>query len=165
MQKSLGISQKTAGKLCLSANRLLSVSLATLEGRINWLQARFNTSEVKLRKTIERRPEVLTFSIEGNVEPSLENIQSGLELSDKELTKMIVNQPDTLLHNFSSFEKLAARLSFLRDFLSIEEGDIAKLRKVISKRPEILYWPEESMLESQQWINGGIKTRCLVLKN
>ena len=107
MQDRLGISQKTAGKLCLSANRLLSVSLATLEGRIDWLQARFNTSEVKLRKTIERRPEVLTFSIEAKVGPSIGNIQSGLELSDKELTKMIVNQPDLLLHNFSSIGTIA----------------------------------------------------------
>ena len=108
-----------------------------------------------MRKTIERRPEVLTFSIEGNVETSLGNIQSGLELSDKELTKMIERKPRLMEKNFSS-EKLAERIAFLRDILKIEKNDLSSLRKAILKRPDILYWSEESMLESQQWIKNRL---------
>ena len=155
LQERLDISQKVAGKLCLHANRLLSVSLATLERRIDWLQARLNINKADLRKIIKRDSLVLVLSIEENIEPSLQNIQSVLELSDKELTKMVVRAPEVLCKNFSA-EKLASRFSFLLDLLNIEESDIASLRKAVVYCPDILYWPEESMLESQQWMKDRL---------
>ena len=153
IEERLGISKKEASRLCLKANRLLNVMLETLESKIDWLQARLNLNKVQLRRIIEGSPVALALSIEDNLEPTLDNIQSGLGLSDKELTKIVWKTPEVLQKNFS-FEKLAVRLSFLRDLLSIKEGDIAKLRKAVLKRPEILFWPEESMLESQQWIKN-----------
>ena len=100
LQERLGISQKAAGKLCLQASRLLSVSLATLEGRIDWLQARLNINKADLRTIIKCDALVLVLSIEENIEPSLKNIQSVLELSDEELTKMVVRASDVLSKNF-----------------------------------------------------------------
>ena len=64
LQNRLGISKKEASRLCLKANRLLNVSLETLEGRIDWLQARLNLSMADLRKIIKRSPVVLTCSTE-----------------------------------------------------------------------------------------------------
>ena len=151
LQKRLGVSQKDVGRLFLRANRLLNVSLETLVLKIDWLQARLDLSKSDLRKIIKREPVTLAYSIKDNLEPSLGNIQNSLALSDKELTKMIVSTPELLSRDMST-KKLAARLSFLYDKLNIEEGDIEKLRKAIIKRPPILYWPEKSMLESQQWI-------------
>ena len=153
IEERLGISKKEARQLCLVANRVLNVSLKTLESKIDWFQARLNLNKVQLRRIIERSPVILALSVDDNLEPTLDSIQSSLELSDKELTKIVWKTPDVLQNNFSS-EKLAVRLSFLRDLLSIKEGDIAKLRKAVLKRPEILFWSEESMLESQQWIKN-----------
>ena len=154
LQERLGISKTAVGRLFLKKNRLLGSSLETMENRLDWLQARLDLNKAQLLKILGRRADVLTLSTEDNVEPSLDNIQSVLELSDKELTKMIVKQPDLLLNNFSSIDKLAARLSFLQDSLRIEGGDITKLRKVILRGPEILHWPEESMLETKQWLEN-----------
>ena len=154
LQKRLGISQNAAGKLCLIAKTLLGLTLETLEGKIDWLQARLDLNKQQLRSIIERRPEVLTFSIEAKVGPSIGNIQSGLELSDKELTKMIVNQPDLLLHNFSSIGTIASRISFLQEFLNVKVGDIATLRKVILRQPNVLEYSEERMLDVQQWLEN-----------
>ena len=82
LQERLGISQKDAGKLCLSANRLLCSSLETLESKIDWLVSRLNINKTQLRNIIKARPAVFTFSIKGHLEPALGNIQSNLELSD-----------------------------------------------------------------------------------
>ena len=153
LQERLGISRKAAGKLCLGANSLLNFLLATLEGKIDWLQARLHLDKADLWKVIKRSPVILTCSTEDNLEPTINNIQSSLELSDKELTKMIVWAPDLLLHNFSD-DLLASRFVFLQDVLNIDEEDIASLRAATFKKPEILFWSEESMLESQQWIKN-----------
>ena len=155
LRERLGISKKEASQLCLVAIRILTTSLGTLEGKIDWLQARLDLDKTQLREIIGRAPGTLTYSIEDNLGPSLEIIQSSLKLSDKELAKMIERKPALLQSNFSS-KKLAVQLSLLRDLLNIEENDLASLRATILKRPEILYWSEESMLESQQWIKDRL---------
>ena len=76
LQERLEINQKAAGKLCLSANRLLRISLENLEAKIDWLQARLDLDKTQLRKIIERSPVTLTLSIEDNLQPSLENIHN-----------------------------------------------------------------------------------------
>ena len=153
LQNRLGFSKKEAGHLCLVGNRVLSVSLKTLESKMDWLQAKLNLNKAQLRKIIERAPNTLSLSVEDNLEPSLDSIQSSLELSDKELTKIIWMQPDALRNGLYS-TKLAVRLSFLRDLLSIEEGDVKGLRAAISKNPDILLCGEERMLKSKQWIKN-----------
>jgi len=150
LQERLGIDQKAAGRLCLLANRLLCSSLEALETKIDWLQAKLNVDKTQLRKIIKRNPMTLTCSIEDNLKPTVDSIQSRLELSDEELTKMIVRRPDILLHNFSD-KKMSARIALLQEMLRIEEGDTARLRIVVMAFPAILYWPEDSMMESQQW--------------
>ena len=151
LQKRLGISQKAAGKLCLVAIRLLSISFETLEGKLDWLLSRLNLNKAQLRKIVELQPEVLALSIEENIRPSLENIQSSLELRDKELTKLVVKAPKALCNHLST-EKLATRLPFLRQLLCIETNDIAGLRKAILRRPAILYWPEDSIIGVRNWL-------------
>ena len=152
LQERLGINQKEAGRMFLTSQRLLSLSLATLEGKIDWLQERLNLNKTQLRKVIKRALKILTHSIEDHIEPSLKNIQSVLEMSDKELTKMIVKTPDLLFQNFSLDTIVMRRLSFLRDLLNIEEENIAKLRKAVMKHPEILSYQEGRMLAIQKWM-------------
>ena len=187
LQERLGVSEGDAGKMCLTANRLLTNSLATSENRMDWLQARLNLNKSQLRKIVERGPAVLalsretlekkmdwlqarlnlnksqlrtivkrdpivlTLSINGNLEPTIDNIQSSVDLSDKELTKIFVKSPDVLRFNMSA-ENIKQRLSLLQEILDLPEVDIGGLRKCIITRPKILFWKEESMKESQQWI-------------
>ena len=49
---------------------------------------------------------------------------------------------------------IASRFHFLQDVLNINEDDIASLRAATLKKPQILFWSEGSMLESQQWIKN-----------
>ena len=151
LQERLGISKEAAGQLCLKGNRLLTNSLATLENTMDWLQARLNLNKSQLRKIVERQPNILACSIEDNLEPTIDAIQSSLKLSDKELTKLVVRTPNLLTQNMSA-ENIKQRLSLLREILDLPEGDVEGVRKRIIIRPELLFWPEESMKESQQWI-------------
>jgi len=158
LQERLGIDQKAAGRLCLLANRLLDLSLETMEAKIDWLQAKLNVDKTQLRKIIKRRPDTLTLKIEENLKPNMGSIQSSLELSDEELTKMVVRQPDLLSKNFSD-EKMSARVSLLQEMLRIEEGDIVSLRKVVMASPDILYWRDDCMMETQQWLRRRFDLR------
>ena len=151
LQERLGISRKTAGQLCVKANRLLKTSLATMENRMDWLQTRLNLNKSQLKTVVERDPGVLIISIENNLEPSIENIQSVLELSDEELTKLVVRSPDVLRKNMSA-ENIRQRLSLLQKLLGLPDGDTKGLRKYIIAAPPLLFWSEESMKENQQWI-------------
>ena len=151
LQERLGIKKKAAGRLCLIANRLLNLSLSTLEVRIDWLQAKLNLNKSQMRKIIKRSPNILTFSIEENLEPTIDNIQSIFELSDEELAQLIDRAPDVLIHNISA-ENTRQRFSLLQEVLGLQVNDIEGLRKFIKRAPQLLFWQEESMLESQKWI-------------
>ena len=151
LQERLGISEKDAGRMFLKANRLLGTSLATLETKLDWLQARLNLSKSQLKKIVKRQPKVLALSIDDNLEPTIDSIQSSLELSDKELTKLVARQPDVLTCNMSA-ENMKQRISLLQEILGLPEGDLGGLRKYITRTPDILFWLEKRMKESQQWL-------------
>ena len=149
LQERLGTSKEAAGQLCLRGNRFLGTSLATLENRMDWLQARLNLNKSQLKRIVERDPVVLTLSINDNIEPTIDNIQSSLELSDTELTKIFAKSPDLLN---KSGENIKQRLSLLREILDLPEGDVEGIQKYVKLAPQILFWPEESMKKSQEWI-------------
>ena len=151
LQERLGTSKEAAGQLCLRGNRFLGTSLATLENRMDWLQARLNLNKSQLKSICVRDPKILTHSIEDNLEPTIDNIESILELSDTELTKIFVKSPDVLVHNMSA-ENIKQRLSLIQEILNLPEGDNEGIQKYVKPAPQILFWPEESMKESQQWI-------------
>ena len=132
LQERLGISQKEAGQVYLAEARLLSSSLETLESKMNWLQDRLNLNKSQLRTIIERDPAVLGLSVENNIEPTLNNIQSGLELSDEELTKLTVRTPDVLKNFSEEAEAIIPRIQLLQKILFLGEGDFATVRKKLS---------------------------------
>lgn len=107
-----------------------------------------HVTKAQLWQIIKTNPNILTLSVDDNLEPSIGIIQSSLELSDEELTKVIVRESTVLTHELST-EKLTLRLLFLREILKLQEGDNTKLRKAIIRTPTILNFPEERMLEMQ----------------
>ena len=149
LQERLGITKKAAGQLCASRNRLLGISLATLEKKMDWLQTRLNLNKTQLRKIIERNPDALTSSIDGNLQLTVDNIQSSLELSDEELNKLVERTPEVLTQ---CADNITQRISLLQEILDLPEDDIEVLWKKIKKAPRVLFWPEERMKENQQWI-------------
>jgi hypothetical protein len=118
---------------------------------MDWLQARLNLNTSQLRRIIERIPNFLALSIDDNLEPTINNIQSSLELSDEELTKMIVRQPDVFTYDMSA-EIIKQRISLLQEILRLREDDIATLRRKCIDVPQLLFWPEEKMKGIQQWM-------------
>ena len=151
LQERLGISKEAAGQLCLKTNRLLTNSLETSENKMDWLQTRLNLNKSQLKRIVEREPVVLTYSIDDNLQPTINNIQSSLELSDKEMTKIFVKSPDVFRFNMSAVN-IKQRLTLLQELLGLQEGDIKGVRKCVIIRPDILCWSEERMKELQQWI-------------
>ena len=155
LQERLGISEKEACKLCLEADRLLSYKLETLESKIDWLRVRLTLNQGQLWTFIKRAPKILCYSIEDNLEPSLADIQSSLDLSGKELTKMIVRTPGVLHHGLSA-DLLASRFLFLQDVLNIDEDDLESLRKVVMECPGLLVWSKEKMKEMMHWLKDRL---------
>ena len=151
LQERLGISEKDAVRLCLSRCRLLSTSLATLEKKMEWLQARLNLNKSQMRTIVDRNHNVLVLSIDDNLEPTIDNIQSSLELSDEELVKLVVRDPKVLQYNISA-ESIKQRISLLQQLLGLPEGDVVKLRKKCIESPPLLFWKEERMKENQRWL-------------
>ena len=153
LQKKLGISEKAAGRLFLRTGtcRVLTLSLATLENKMDWLQTKLNLNKSQLRALMERDPIVLSYSIDDSLEPTIDNIQSSLKLSDKELTKMIARQPEVLNFNMSA-ENIKQRISLLQGLLDLQENDNTDLRMKIKRVPQVLFWQEKCMKESHQWI-------------
>ena len=149
LQKRLDMSKNDASRLCLMSCRLLKTSLATLENKMDWLQARLNINKSQLRTIVERVPNVLAYSIDDNLEPTIDNIQFGLELSDKELTNLVVSTPEVLTQ---CADNMTQRIPFLQKMLDLPEGDTGTLQKKCIKSPPLLFWLEESMLDSQKWI-------------
>ena len=151
LEDRFGINQKDAGRLFLKGNRVLKTSLATMENRMDWLQAKLNLSKSQMRRIVERDPNVLALSTDDNLEPTIDNIQSSLELSDEEMTKLVDRTPDVLRKNMSA-ESIKQRILFLQELLDLPENDVNGVRKYITRAPEILFWPEESMKGNHQWI-------------
>ena len=153
LQKRLGITKKAASKLCFSGSRLLNVSLGKLEKKIDWLQAKLNLSKSQLSNVITVVPHILAMSVEERLEPTVDCIQASLDLKDKELTKIVVASPGLLKHSFS-IETIASKVSFLQEFLKIEEDDLATLRKVVSRHARVLDFSEERMLDVREWMKN-----------
>ena len=87
-------------------------------------QTRLDLNKSQMRTIIKRSPHILTLSIEENLEPTIDTIQPILELSDKELTKIIVKSPDVLQYNMST-ESITQRCHFYENY--------STCKRVISK--------------------------------
>merc|ERR1712032_348242 len=69
---------------------------ASKQSKSDWLEQRLNLDDASLRKMILKYPNILGYSIEGNMEPTLDWLQQRLNLDDASLGKMIRKFPQIL---------------------------------------------------------------------
>uniref|UniRef100_A0A7S0ACF9 Uncharacterized protein n=1 Tax=Minutocellus polymorphus TaxID=265543 RepID=A0A7S0ACF9_9STRA len=91
LQDRLGIDKESAGRLCLRAPRLITVSLRTLETRLDWLQGEMNIDRTEMRRIIECSPLVLSASTD-----TLDYLCRTFELNKEGLAEIIMKQPAIL---------------------------------------------------------------------
>ena len=109
---------------------------------IDWLQATLNVRKSQLRRIVER-----------SLESSIDNIQSILELSDKELTQMIGGRQ--MCCNATCLLKTSSSgYHCYKNYYSIYEWWTSEaLKNTTRVRQTYCFgWKRESMKESQQWM-------------
>ena len=68
---------------------------ATVEPKLQWLQARLDLDAAQLRKIVVRHPQLLTLSVE-RMESNCDWLQSRIDLDDVGLRKMVLRLPSLL---------------------------------------------------------------------
>ena len=97
------------------------------------MQARLGLSEAELRKVVLRLPQVLGYSIEGNILPSLTALQARLGLSEAELRTVVLRLPAVL--GYSMDDNVLPTIDFLQGELGLTDK---RLRERIVGYPAML---------------------------
>jgi mTERF domain-containing protein len=87
-------------------------------------------------------PQVLGYSIDGNLEPTLSWLQERLSLDDKSLSKLVQASPPVL--GCSTKENLEPKLAWLKERLDLDDKSLSKLVKTL---PSVLGFSIENNLK------------------
>ena len=114
---------------------------ATVEPKLQWLQARLDLDAAQLRRMILTIPSLLTKSVQ-SIESSLDWLERRLGLDDAGLRKNVLTLPQLL--TLSVEDNIAPKLDWLQDRLDM---DAAQLRKMVLKFPQLLGRSIEDKIE------------------
>ena len=114
---------------------------ATVEPKLQWLQARLDLDAAQLRRMILTIPSLLTKSVQ-SIESSLDWLERRLGLDDAGLRKIVLTLPQLL--TLSVEDNIAPKLDWLQDRLDM---DAAQLRKMVLKFPQLLGRSIEDKIE------------------
>jgi len=106
------------------------------------LQQRLDLGEVELKKIVLQLPQVLGYSYEANIEPSLAALQRRLDLSEAELKKIVLKLPPVLGCSYEA--NIEPSLAALQRRLDLSE---AELKKIVLGKPSVLGVSYEKNLE------------------
>ena len=121
---------------------------ATVEPKLQWLQARLDLDAAQLRKMLLTIPSLLTLSVEDNMAPKLDWLQKRLDLDDARVRKMILALPALL--GYSVEDNLAPKLQWLQTRLDL---DAEQLRKIVLRLPPVLSYSVEATTEPKlEWL-------------
>jgi hypothetical protein len=120
---------------------------ATVEPKLQWLQARLDLDAAQLRKIVVRHPQLLTLSVE-RMESNCDWLQSRIDLDDVGLRKMVLRLPSLLGNSVEA--NMAPTLEWLQTRLDLDD---AGLRKVVLMEPQLLsYSVEDNMEPKLDWL-------------
>ena len=91
---------------------------ATVEPKLQWLQARLDLDAAQLRKMVLTHPPLLTKSVEDNIAPKLDWLQRRLGLDDAGLRKIVVRLPKLLIYSVE--DNLEPKLEWLQTRLDLD---------------------------------------------
>ena len=120
---------------------------ATVEPKLQWLQARLDLDAAQLGKMVLRLPPLLSKSVE-SMDSRLDWLQRRLGLDEAGLRKMVLSLPS--LFNYSVEDNLAPTLEWLQTRLDLDD---AGLRKIVVTCPQLLGFSVEDNLEPKlDWL-------------
>ena len=132
---------------------------ATVEPKLQWLQARLELDAAQLRKMVLKLPSLLGY-IEDNLAPKLDWLQTRLDLDDAQLRKMVLQIPAVL--GCSIEDNLTPTLDWVQTRLDLDD---AELRKVVLARPPLLGLSvEDNMAPTLDWLQSRLDLDAAQLK-
>ena len=140
LQERLGISQKAAGKLCLTARSLLASSLEILEANVDWLEEELKFTEEELSKVVKRRPGVLV-APENRMSEIQQWLKDRLGLGDARIARMSMNKPEILASKVTTLEDKVDRLQAA---MSLSDEELGHL---FGKYPNLFGYSPEKKIE------------------
>lgn len=148
LEKRFGFNEEELGRIFALRPQLLTLKVPILEERANWLQERLSLKAAEIRKMILRFPNLLSYSIENNIEPTFNYYQARLRMNDAALLKSLKNHPHLL--SLSIEENVEPKLVWLQQQLNVTEVQLGKL---VTKAPSILNLSIEDNLEPKiEWL-------------
>ncbi|KAJ8603196.1 hypothetical protein CTAYLR_003805 [Chrysophaeum taylorii] len=97
------------------------------------LQRRLALSEAEIKKLVLAKPQVLGYSYESKIAPSLAALQNRLGLSESELKRVILAMPSVLSYSYEA--NVEAKLAFLQHELELSDE---QLREKVVAFPMLL---------------------------
>ena len=107
------------------------------------LQERLGLSDEETVRLLVRHPEVLGYSFESNVAPTIDALQRELGMSNGELSELLLGAPSML--GLSVEGTLLPRIASLRSLLALRTDE---LRQMLRKFPRLLTYQVEERLET-----------------
>ena len=111
---------------------------ATVEPKLQWLQARLDLDAAQLGKMVLRLPPLLSKSVE-SMDSRLDWLQRRLGLDEAGLRKMVLSLPSLL--SYSVEDNMEPKLDWLQDRLEL---DAAQLKKMVLTLPALLSYSAEA---------------------
>eukprot|EP00797_Seminavis_robusta_P011379 Sro185_g080310.1 mitochondrial transcription termination (525) ;mRNA; r:39334-40908 len=144
LQKQLNFSEETMWKITVNAPSALGMTAQTIEAKVECLKSALGLDTLQeIEAIVSRQPTLLHLSVHRNLAPTLQWIQSSLEMSRTELKQLILAEP--VLLTLSVQTNLQHKLNFFTDPQKGLGFSIPECRKLLLAEPRL-------------WSSAGVKT-------
>lgn len=131
LESTLNFSTDEINKIILSQPKLFSYKIKRFEEVVNFLRPL-----VDVRAMVKRWPTILTYSVQGRIQPGVLFLQS---LGDTRWERVLLKYPQVLTHSVETV--LKPKLAYLEEYL-----DIPTAKQLVTHYPPLL-WLSSDLLE------------------
>ena len=148
--------EKAAGRLLPNIRDWLDTDWQRADETRSSVQQLLGLSEAEVRKLVLRQPQVLGYSVEENVRPTVAALRSLLGLSEAEVRKLVLRQPSVLGQSVE--ENLRPTVAALRQLVDLDEEEV---RAAVLRVPALLSYSVERRVQPrvERTLAAGVDVR------
>jgi mTERF domain-containing protein len=132
LQNTIGLSTETMWKITNDAGSVLGFTVSNLETKISLLKRLMKLTDDDVREILTKQPTILHMSANRNLSPTILFLVRALDLSKKELRKLVVSYPAILCYSITNLKN---KISFFQKELQL---DMTQTRTLVVMEPRLL---------------------------